>query len=199
MLSYEDERGDLDVVAWATYACPKKSTPDVSRNVSLAGCVVNLIMDWIHQYEIKALDIGIELPVYSRKAGPQTLIKQARLLQEIESGIFHVLTGELDECWVTEVNPRTSKSLAGCGPREKPVEQSPFRLEPQDIRDSTREALADAWAHSLATWGIKGDREAFHTMKSALVRHIHVGPEESGKEYWDGFRQHIEDSEGSDE
>lgn len=199
VLAHEDGTGDLTVVAWATYACPKKGTPDVSRNVSLAGCVVNLLIDWIDAFEIKALDIGIELPVYSRRAGPQTLIKQARLLQEIESGIFHIVAGELDECWVTQVNPTTSKMLAGCSPKEKPVEQSPFTLLPKDISDHTRETLADAWAHSLSTWGIGGERESFSALKAATVRHVHAGPEDSVREYWEGFCQHIKDSEDATE
>ncbi len=191
VLQRESSRFELEVVAWATYGCPKKGTPDLTRAVSLAGCVVNTLVDWVDTYDIEELDIAIELPVYNGNA--QTLITQIRLLEEIESGIFHIVAGEVSECWLTEVNPATSKSLAGCGPKEKPTEQSPF--ERDEISQHTHETLADAWAHGLATWGVGGTRFALHELQAAVIKHVSAGPGD-GKQYWEGICQHIKD-EGS--
>jgi Holliday junction resolvasome RuvABC endonuclease subunit len=184
VLSQEDTRGDLIPVAWATMSCPPGDS-QVARVTALAGNVVNLIMCWIEEYEIEAVDIAVELPIFN--GNPQALILQIRLLQEIESGIFHIVAGELMECWVTEVNPATSKSLAGCGKREKPVAVSPFA--DYEARIATKEALADAWAHSLATWGIakKTTRLAMHDMTSALVVVNDSKPDALPPHAWAGF------------
>lgn len=184
---------EITPIAWATYACPKKGVPDLSRSVSLAGCVVNRLLAWIEEFEITKLDIAIETPIFN--GNPKTLMIQVGLLQELQSGIFHMVAGELDECWVTLVNPATSKTLAGCGKSEKPVAQSPFAELP-DITKATREALADAWAHALSTWGIGGKRIAYHQLQAAVVKHVHYGPDEPLQSYWDGVCRDIKDSEG---
>lgn len=189
VLSREDKQGDLDPVAWATMSCPP-GDPGLARVVSLAGNVVNLILCWVVEYEIEEVDIAIELPIFNRNA--QGLILQVRLLEEIESGLFHLVAGELNECWLTEVNPVTSKSLAGCGKKEKPVAVSPFehydpgRKTPKQNRD-TVEALADAWAHSLATWGIakRSTRLALHDTTASEVIINDAKPKRSHE--WAGF------------
>ncbi len=194
---------DIVPTEWATYTCPKRGVPDLSRSVSVAGCVINRIVGWVDKYEIKELDIAVETPVFKRN--PKTYTIQTDLIQEIKSGLFHVVAGLTDECWLTLVNPQTSKMLAGCGPREKPVAQSPwgggrFRVKGPEgatlpgMTMATREALADAWAHSLATWGAGGVRMPLHLMKAAVIKQVHEGPEESGESYWAGICQHIEDS-----
>lgn len=174
VLSREDRRHDLQPVAWSTMACPP-GDPGLTRVVSLAGCVVNLILDWVAEHEIEEVDIAIELPIYKRNA--QGLILQVRLLEEIESGIFHLVAGATKQCYLTEVNPITSKALAGCAKTEKPVAQSPFK--DYDAKRETVEALADAWAHSLATWGASktSTRLALHELHASVVKHIHSGPE----------------------
>ena len=184
VLSQEDARGDLIPVAHATMSCPPGES-QVARVTALAGNVVNLILCWVEEYKIEAVDIAIELPIFNGNA--QSLILQIRLLQEIESGIFHIVAGELMECWVTEVNPITSKSLAGCARGEKPVSVSPFA--DYKARKATKEALADAWAHSLATWGIakKATRLAMHDMTSALVVVNDSKPETVGQHPWVGY------------
>jgi len=184
VLSQEDARGDLIPVAWATMSCPP-GDPGVARVTALSGNVVNLIMCWIEEYQIETVDIAIELPILKRN--PAGLILQVRLLEEIESGIFHIVAGELKECWVTEVNPITSKSLAGCGRSEKPVAVSPFA--DYDARIATKEALADAWAHSLATWGIakNATRLAMHDMTSARVIVHDSKPETIQPHAWAGY------------
>lgn len=184
VLSQEDSRGDLIPVAWSTMSCPP-GDPGLARVVSLAGNVVNLIMCWIVEYEIREVDIAIELPILKRNA--QGLILQVRLLEEIESGLFHIVAGELEECWLTEVNPVTSKSLAGCGKREKPVAVSPFA--DYDARMSTKEALADAWAHSLATWGIakQATRLPLHDVTASEVVVNDAKPENVSRHPWAGY------------
>ena len=144
----KDVGNDIRMLDYASFRCPKKSVPDLARAVSLAGAVVNRILGWIDDYGIEALDISIELPIYNGDA--QTLIKQARLLEEIESAIFYMVAGQLRECWLTEVNPSTSKFLVNCPPNRKPVPESPF-ADSQEMEVPTQEALADAWAHSQAT------------------------------------------------
>lgn len=198
VLSQENERRDLVPVAWATMSCPP-GDPGLTRVVSLAGCVVNLILDWIHEYGIEAVDIAIELPVYKRNA--QGLILQVRLLEEIESGIFHIVTGELQECYVTEVNPITSKSLAGCAKSEKPVAVSPFADYDPGHRTAkanrdTREALADAWAHSLAGWGVakSSTRMAFHDLQASTVKSINAGPNDGEALRWAGFVRNLREA-----
>ena len=190
-LFYEDESCHVHIVAWATFKCPPGGKPDLARAVSLAGTVVNILFEWIQKYDIKLLDIAIELPIYKRSSGPQTLIKQARLLQEIESGIFHIIAGELTECWLTEVSPSTSKRLANCPMNRKPVAESPVAETP-GLNVATREALADAWAHSLATWGVAGKRRALHGTMAAEVTMVCEEPD-TGNEYGGGCR-HIEET-----
>lgn len=190
VLSYELNH-DLEPVAWATFACPKKDTPDIVRAVSLAGAVINVITAWIEEHEIEMLDIAIEVPIFNGNA--QTVMLQARLLQEIQSGLLFMVADTVEQCYVTEVNPSTAKSLAGCGPKEKPVAQSPFKTEPPGITKFTRETLADAWAISLATWGVGGTQRDFTRLKTAMVKQVTCWPEEAS--YWDGICRHIEDSE----
>lgn len=180
VLSQENSRGDLQPVAWATFKSPP-GDEDLPRVVALAGTIVNQLLDWVAWKEIKEVDIGIEYPILKRN--PAGFFKQVRLYQEIESGLFHMLAGQVDECWITEVNPVTSKALAGVGRGEKPTEVSPFaHFDPGHKTDKanqdTREALADAWAHSLATWrvGKSCTRLAFHSLRASEVRHVCAGP-----------------------
>jgi len=164
----ETSTSDLEHIESATYTCSPQGVPDICRIVSMANSVVNLITEWLDHYGIESVDVAIEHPVYKRNAKAFKL--QVQLYEEIMSGLFHQHAGLLDELWVTEVNPQTSKSLAGCGPREKPVEQSPFAKF--DVPKATKEALADAWAHALGTWGVakKADRTGFHLLQTAVVK-----------------------------
>ena len=168
-----EEKLEVVVDDWATYSCPPRS-PDISRVVSLASCIVALIVDWVDQHGIEQLDIVVEMPVYT--GNPKTFMRQMRLVEEIESGIFHMVAALLPVCWVTEVNPMASKALAGCRGKEKPVLQSPFAKSPPDIAMHTRETLADAWMHSLASWGVAGTREEYSTLHAARVISKCQGP-----------------------
>lgn len=145
------DEGEETPVAAATWSCTNTADDDLPRAVALAGEVVTQIIAWIRKYEIEHLDISIETPIYKRNAA--TFIKQIRLLQEIESGIFHIVEGEVKELWLTEVNPITSKRLAtdsGKATKADMIRCSPYR--DTEVRAHTKETLADAWAHGLAAW-----------------------------------------------
>lgn len=159
------------VLAYATYTAPDPKDPPAARAMALADRVIDTLAFWVDQFDIKLLDIGIETPVMAKNV--DGFSKQWRFVQELESGIMHRLSGELIECWVTEVNPSTSKSLAtndGRASKAEMIEASPFRAS--GFRDSTKEALADAWAHGLATWETKGSRFNFTAAKAATTRQI---------------------------
>lgn len=171
---------DLTPVAWATFSSPTGHTT-LARVVSLAGEVVALLMGWCQEYDIKELDVAIETPI--QKVNIASFGKQMRLLQEIESGVFHIVAGQLDQCWVTEVNPVQSKMLATGNPRagkDLMVNCSPF--ENYIVRKSTLEAIADAWAHANAAWkGLEGaPRANFAAVNAAPVNHVHKGSKSDG-------------------
>ena len=172
VLCREDGRRDLVIVESATYSCATQTgVPDICRVTALAGAVVDLLTEWQEAYSIEAWDVSIEHPVYKRNA--KGFQRQIQLYESIMEGILFQISGWMDECWVTEVNPMTSKSLAGCGRSEKPVEQSPFAKS--DYTIATKEALADAWAHALGTWGVakRATRTPFHNLRIAIVKERH--------------------------
>jgi len=183
VLSQENDRRDLVPVAWATFKSPP-GDEDLPRVVALAGTIINQIIDWRDEHDIDEIDIAIEYPIL--KNNVVGFFKQVRLYQEIESGILFMLAGLLEECWVTEVNPVTSKALAGVGRSEKPTAVSPFADYGRNV--NTREALADAWAHSLATWRVakSATRLPFHSLRCSDVQHVCAGPS-GGTTPWSGF------------
>jgi len=139
---------------WVTYSCPP-GDEDVARVVSLAGAVIDCIVGWIEEYGIEQLDICIELPVYKHNAATYT--KQIRLLEEIESGLFFLVAGEVKQLYLTEVYPSTSKGLLtndGRADKDRMVECYEKLHPPWDkgVNRATKEAVADAYAHSLACW-----------------------------------------------
>lgn len=148
-------RGDT-VAAFASYTSPPDDNV-IGRVTSMSNSVVTQILKWVWQFEIQELSISIETPIYNSNAG--TLMLQMRLFQDIESGLYHLIAPELigGVCNVYEVNPTTSKTLATGSARATKGEiitaspllalwaESPM---PQEIM----EALADAWAHSLAVY-----------------------------------------------
>ncbi len=164
---------DRDILAWATLACTVTKVPDLARVLSLADMVVTTLLRWVEDFEIQDVDIGIELPVLG--SNPKSFSKQYRLVQEIESGIYYRIAPEVRQCWVTEVYPTTSKSLAcnyGQASKADIIEASPFSVEIERERLDVVEAIADAWAHALSTWkgtGRPADRLDFTTMEPAKV------------------------------
>lgn len=187
VLSREDSKRNLVPVSWASFKSPT-GDEDLPRVVALAGNIVNLLIEWVDEYAIEEVDIAIEYPVLRRN--PAGFFKQVRLYQEIESGVFHIVAGLLNECWVTEINPVTSKALAGVGKKEKPTDVSPFANH--DLPLATKEALADAWAHSLGTWRVakSSTRLPFHGLTSSDVKQT------SGqtRDPWMGFVRNLREA-----
>jgi len=158
---------------WVTYTCPSGSE-DLPRVVSLASSVVHAVLDFVKRYEIEELDISIELPIYNHNAATYT--KQIRLLEEIESGIFFTVTGEVEQLFLTEVYPTTSKSLltdnARAGKEEMIHNYVLINGEIDAKNQHTRETVADAYAHSLATWisNSKAQRHNLTKLQAATVQ-----------------------------
>lgn len=173
-MSYEGGVPVYVVDEWVTYSCPSGSDEDLTRVVSLASSVVHAILDFIKRYDIKELDIGIELPVYKRNAATYT--KQIRLLEEIESGIFFAVTGEVEHLFLTEVYPTTSKALltsnAKADKEEMVRHYEVLNGEIDSKSRHTRETVADAYAHSLSTWisNSKVQRHNLTMLQAAIVQ-----------------------------
>jgi Holliday junction resolvasome RuvABC endonuclease subunit len=165
------------MVEWVTYSCPPGDA-DITRVVSLAGFVVDCVVGWAREYGIEELDVTIELPVYKHNAA--TFTKQIRLVEEIESGLFHVATGEVEQFYMTEVYPSTSKGLLtnnGRADKSEMIdcyERVTGQEWPVGTKRHTKETVADAYAHSLASWLTGGNlrlsRLDFTSLKAAIVK-----------------------------
>jgi Holliday junction resolvasome RuvABC endonuclease subunit len=142
-------RGE-EVVAWSTFQC-KPNGSAYLRTTALAFAVVDRMMDWVRDYEIARLDVAVETPIYN--SNPKSFELQWRLVQDIEANMVLLNVGDL---WLTEVGPTTSKHLAtgnGKATKDEMVEVAPEVMYREAMTLHTAETLADAWAHSLATWG----------------------------------------------
>lgn len=154
------DRPAFDVAGYATYCLGAEKGGwmiPALRAMSLAASIVECMVGWISLYKIGRMEACIEMPVYN--GNPKTYMLQSRLIQEIESLMYRALAPALRNFYLTEVNNATSKKLAtGDGGAQKPavVTASPFK-DTEGLVKSTREALADAWAHSLVakqSWNI---------------------------------------------
>ena len=153
VLCQESPKMEQTLVEWRTFSCPPNDE-DLTRVVSLASTAVETVIEWVEEYGIERLDVSIEMPVYTHNAASYT--KQIRLLEEIESGLFYTVTGLVNEMHLTEVFPTTSKSLlTGSSRADKDRMVSEFEKMSGvvlEARRETKEAVADAYAHSLACW-----------------------------------------------
>lgn len=140
-----------EVVAWACYALPREEAPDaqVLRSASLAQAVVDCASAWVLEHDIEELEVCIEQPIYNHNA--KILMLQIRLFEDIEQALVQMIESEVTSLWITEMNPSTSKRLLAkdgkAGKREM-IAASPFKDLPQV--QAVKEALADAYAHSLS-------------------------------------------------
>lgn len=148
VLRHEDSR---EVVAWACYCLPRENAPgaQVLRSASLAQAVADCISGWIIEHEISVLEVCVELPIYSHNAA--ILILQIRLFEDIEQAMAQMIVAQVEQLWLTEMYPATSKSLLtgnGAANKRQMILASPFAglAEVQEIK----EAIADAYAHSLS-------------------------------------------------
>jgi Holliday junction resolvasome RuvABC endonuclease subunit len=144
----------LKVRAFATATCKPRGKSDVARACSLGGHIVDLVRQWVLDYNIRNLTIGMELPVLTKN--PVNYSKQVRLVQEIESGLLMTVAGLIEPgpCTLLEFGPSTSKRAAtgdGSADKLQVINTSPFALAvmPEKLANNTREALADAWAHAI--------------------------------------------------
>jgi Holliday junction resolvasome RuvABC endonuclease subunit len=173
VLSYEEKDHYWKVVSIATMACPPGKDPIV-RATSLSAEVIMWLHDQIEDRGIKVLQVAIETPIYNKN--PVTFEKQWRLVQDIQSGLLFVIASMLKSCAVVEVPPTTVKRLAtgkGKATKAEMVAASPF--EGLDVGQSTKEALADAWAISLAVHReAKLDSLEYVDLKMATVKHIYA-------------------------
>lgn len=144
---------DGGVAAFATYHSPVHADV-IGRTAAIGNSIVTHILQWIWQFNIKVVDIGIEMPVYRNNAG--TLMLQMRLVQEVESGLYHLIGPELKSCYIYEVDPMTSKKLAtgkGNADKGEMIVACPLLALWGDkpMAQNVMEAVADAWAHTLIT------------------------------------------------
>lgn len=160
-------RGNKEVEAWSTFQCRPNGSAYM-RTTALAFAVTDRMMDWVRDYKITHLDVAIETPIYN--SNPRSFELQWRLVQDIEANIVLL---DVQELWLTEVGPTTSKHLAtgdGSAKKHTIFAHSPFRtmrpslLIPSLVEEvfeaktltpaetHTLYSLSDAWAHSLAAW-----------------------------------------------
>jgi len=169
------DNDDADILAWATFSCTNTSVPDLSRVLSLAEHIIDMFVKWIHDFDISELDIGIELPVSN--VNPKGYAKQNRLIQEVESGIAHRIAPEVQQCFVTEIYPTTSKLMAcnyGKASKAQVLAASPFGKGQFTGANDTLETLGDAWSHGLSCWpgsiGKVADRIDMTQLKAVEVK-----------------------------
>lgn len=142
-------RGNKEVKAWSTFQCRPNGSAYM-RTTALAFAVTDRMMDWVRDYKITHLDVSIETPIYN--SNPRSFELQWRLVQDIEANIVLL---DVQELWLTEVGPTTSKRLAtgkGKATKDEMVESAPEVMYREKMLPHTAETLADAWAHSLAAW-----------------------------------------------
>jgi len=167
-----EEGTEYKLVEWVTFSCPADNYEDLSRAAALGEVVVDEVVRMIDMYHIKQLDVSMETPIYRHNAA--TLMKQIRLYQEIQSGLLFCVTGQVEQFWLTEVYPATSKSLlTGNGKANKADMIAGFKvdtgieLEGESVH--TAETVADAYAHSLACWLPTQHRINMTILQAAVV------------------------------
>jgi Holliday junction resolvasome RuvABC endonuclease subunit len=132
------------------------------RAESVAQRLIEQVAMWCVKHSVRTLDIGIETPIYNHN--PDSHAKQWRTVHAIQHAIVSQLPALVPELWVTEVGPSISKRLAtGNGGASKAqilgAMMDRHELPVMDrLDDERRETIADAWAHSLCTYGRAGDR-----------------------------------------
>lgn len=141
------------LVAYATWTL-SDGIPSV-RATSLATAVVCEIIDWKEAYKFEWLLVGLEMPIM-KMGNAFTFGLQMRLIQEIEAGLWNAGM----KMTLCEVSPTASKRiLTGDGRADKSamILSSPFKSF-HELSQSSREALADAWAHSKAALALESEQ-----------------------------------------
>lgn len=171
-----DDNDKRTPVAWATMTCGPDGS-NANRAVSLADAIIEKVVKWVQEHDIKRLSNSIETPYYN--TNPNTYEKQYRLLQAVESGIIFVVSPLLEECEIVELSNSTSKHLAtGLGDASKllVLDRAPKAIQNIKANQGTRTTVGDAWAHSLAAWTDRGqERMSTTELKAAKVDNIIEG------------------------
>lgn len=142
-------KGD-DLVEWALHSLPPGESSEWVRASSLASAIVASISEWVEDHEIECLRVAVEVPFYNHNA--QTLMKQVRLLQEIQSGLTVVIGTLVPDTCIVEVVPSTAKKqLTGDSQADKKAMAAAAAhvMPPQLTKFEHRHTLADAYALAL--------------------------------------------------
>jgi Holliday junction resolvasome RuvABC endonuclease subunit len=139
---------DKEVVDWALHSMPPSESPDWIRAASLASGIIQSISSWVDTYKIEAVMLGVEVPVYN--LNPRTFCLQSRLLQEIETGLTIVVGSEVEEVYITEVNPGSAKkALTGNARANKKDMIAAGPWARSSMTYDERHTLSDAYAMAL--------------------------------------------------
>jgi Holliday junction resolvasome RuvABC endonuclease subunit len=138
----------------------------VLRAMSIAIPMMEQCLAWITEYDIECLEVCIEEPVFNKN--PRNLMVQMALFALIQAYVYDYLVPHVPEVYLTLVNPKTSKRLLahdGNAKKDAMVKASPWYKHPE-ANQSQREALADAFAHSLAA---ETQQFALHNLNQYMV------------------------------
>jgi len=173
MVLYTD--GSDEILEWAVHSCPKSVYSDLQRAIALSDAVVNTAARWLEKHYDGEVDACVELPILKkgRSANVVAFGKQMRLVQEIETGLYFRLPAVGPRAaHLTEVMPTESKRIAtgsGTASKERVIHASPFQTWEEAASRDVLEALADAWAHGQAAYGVGGNRYDLSNMLVAKV------------------------------
>ncbi len=176
-------------VAGATFKSPTGPLP-MQRSLGLSRAVVTQIVQWVGQYNIEDLLVGIETPIMNMQrnfknqmtANVDAYSKQMRTIQEIEHLLWDVAREFQEEgttIWLEEVGPTESKKLVlknGNAGKDEIIAASPF-TDRDDLARTVQEALADAWMHARAAWRkawVNAHTMAAHKLGPMSEQHVKV-------------------------
>lgn len=138
----------------------------ILRAMSIAIPMMEQCLAWIQEYDIECLEVCIEEPVFNKN--PRNLMVQMALFALLQAYVYDYLVPHVPEVYLTLVNPKTSKRLLahdGSADKTAMVKASPWH-DSSDANQSQREALADAYAHSLAA---ETQQFALHNLHQYMV------------------------------
>lgn len=165
------DKGDT-VVGEACWRNDYTDQWEVLRAMSICIPMMETVIGWIEENDIRVLEVCLENPIYNGNA--RTLMVQMALYTLIQAYIYDYLQPHLDELYLTFVNNKSSKRRMtgdGSADKEKMIASSPWAGS--DLTYSQKHTLADSYAHSLAA----GDRTlALHKMQQYAVEANHEGP-----------------------
>lgn len=143
---------DPQPTAWACWSNDSTQEWPTLRAMSIAFPLIETVIGWILEHQIEDLDVCIEYPVYNRNA--RALMTQMSLYDMINAYCYDYLRPHLTRLWLTEVNPKTSKSkLAHDGQATKAmmIAASPWaKYKDFGLTLVQAHTLADSYAHSLS-------------------------------------------------